>query len=163
MALAMGRSRVPLPLLIAGIVASVLPDVDVIGFRLGIAYGSDFGHRGFTHSLVFAAAVSLLAALWASRLRASRAATAEFVFLSCASHGVLDMLTTAGRGVEYFWPFSSHRHFFPVRVVEASTLSIMRFLHETGGQVLRSELLWVWVPCLFVALVVRWGWSNRAR
>ena len=163
MALAVGRSRVPLRLLVVGIVASVLPDVDVISFRLGIPYGSDFGHRGFTHSLVFAAVIALLASLWASRLRASRTATLGFVFLSCASHGMLDMLTTAGRGVEYFWPFSSHRYFFPVRVVEASTLSITRFLHETGGQVLRSELFWVWMPCLVAALLVRWGWSNRAR
>ena len=86
-----------------------------------------------------------------------------FVFLSCASHGLLDMLTTAGRGVEYLWPFSSHRYFFPVRVVEASTLSITRFLHDTGGQVLRSELFWVWMPYLAAALVVRRGWGKRAQ
>jgi inner membrane protein len=135
MALAMGRSRVPLRLLVVGIAASILPDVDVIGFRLGIPYGSDYGHRGFTHSLVFS---------------------------SCASHGLLDMLTTAGRGVAYFWPFSSHRYFLPLRVVEASALSITRFIHESGGHVLRSELFWVWVPCLAAALMVRWGW-NRVR
>ena len=162
MALAMGRSRVPLRLLVVGIAASILPDVDVIGFRLGIPYGSDYGHRGFTHSLVFAAAVALATTAWASGLRASRLATMAFVFLSCASHGLLDMLTTAGRGVAYFWPFSSHRYFLPVRVVEASTLSITRFLHETGGHVLRSELFWVWAPCLAAALMVRWGW-NRVR
>src|SRR6267142_2414530 len=38
-----------------GAVCSVIPDLDVIGFRFGIRYGDFWGHRGFTHSLVFAA------------------------------------------------------------------------------------------------------------
>lgn len=33
---------------------AVLPDIDSIGFALGIPYGSLFGHRGLTHSLLFA-------------------------------------------------------------------------------------------------------------
>jgi membrane-bound metal-dependent hydrolase YbcI (DUF457 family) len=32
-------------------VLSLLPDLDVIGFRFGVAYGAPFGHRGATHSL----------------------------------------------------------------------------------------------------------------
>jgi hypothetical protein len=42
-------------LLVAGAIGAMLPDLDVIGFRFGIEYASDFGHRGFTHSLMFAA------------------------------------------------------------------------------------------------------------
>jgi inner membrane protein len=155
LAIAMGRSRVSLPLVAVGMVASVLPDLDVVGFRLGIPYTSDFGHRGFTHSLAFAAVVACLATYGAAWWRASRAVTFGFVFLSCASHGLLDMLTTAGRGVEYFWPFTNHRYFFPTRVIEASTLSFSRFFHVTGGEVLRSEVFWVWLPCLAAALVAR--------
>jgi membrane-bound metal-dependent hydrolase YbcI (DUF457 family) len=34
---------------------SVILDLEVIGFRFGIHYGDFWGHRGFTHSLVFAA------------------------------------------------------------------------------------------------------------
>ena len=155
LAIAMGRSRVSLPLVAVGMAASVLPDLDVIGLRLGIPYGSDFGHRGVSHSLVFAAFVALLATSGAAWWHASRAVTFMFVFLSCASHGLLDMLTTAGRGVEYFWPFSTHRYFLPVRVIESSSLSITRFLQVTGGRVLHSELLWVWVPCLSAAFIAR--------
>ena len=33
---------------------SVLPDIDALGFFVGIPYGSLFGHRGLTHSLAFA-------------------------------------------------------------------------------------------------------------
>jgi len=84
LAIAMGRSRVGLPLVAVGMAASILPDLDVVGLRLGIPYGSDFGHRGFSHSLVFAAVVALLAASRAAWWHASRAATFMFVFLSCA-------------------------------------------------------------------------------
>src|SRR6266478_9248273 len=45
---------------------AMLPDADSIGFRLGIHYGDLWGHRGFTHSLLFAGvvAVGVMAALW---------------------------------------------------------------------------------------------------
>ena len=42
----------------------MLPDADVFGLLVGIPYDSMFGHRGLTHSLLFAAAVGGLAA-WA--------------------------------------------------------------------------------------------------
>jgi len=55
-------------------VCSVIPDLDVIGFQFGIRYGDFWGHRGFTHSLVFAAvlasAVVLLAFEAACRISA---------------------------------------------------------------------------------------------
>src|SRR5580765_4972343 len=38
-----------------GVLCSVIPDIDVVGFRFGIRYGDFWGHRGFTHSLGFAA------------------------------------------------------------------------------------------------------------
>ena len=44
---------------------SVLPDIDVAAFRLGIAYSDPLGHRGATHSLLFALAIGVAAA-WAS-------------------------------------------------------------------------------------------------
>src|SRR5258706_7306031 len=114
LAIAVGRRRVSLPLVAVGMAASVLPDLDVVGLRLGIPYGSDFGHRGFTHSLIFAAAVAFVATAGAAWWHASRAATFMFVLLSSASHGLLDMLTTAGSGVEYFYALFTHRYVLPV-------------------------------------------------
>jgi membrane-bound metal-dependent hydrolase YbcI (DUF457 family) len=35
------------------IVCSILPDIDSIGFLMGVPYGNLWGHRGITHSLVF--------------------------------------------------------------------------------------------------------------
>lgn len=40
-------------------ICAVIPNIDVIGFYLGIKYGDIFGHRGFFHSLTF----SLLAGI----------------------------------------------------------------------------------------------------
>ena len=37
---------------------AVLPDADVAGFWLGVPYGDPLGHRGFSHSLPFAALVT---------------------------------------------------------------------------------------------------------
>jgi inner membrane protein len=42
---AAGRLLISRRLLVAGAVAAMLPDADVLGFRFGIAYGDAFGHR----------------------------------------------------------------------------------------------------------------------
>lgn len=148
LALAAGNGRIGPRLLIAGVVASVLPDLDVLAFRLGIPYAHEFGHRGASHSLAFAFALASVALLAASQLRASRMTAFLFIFAACASHGLLDMLTNGGHGVAYFWPFSSERFFLPTRPIEASTLRLHRFLGPAGLTVLQSELRWVWLPAL---------------
>lgn len=35
------------------IYCSLIPDLDVLAFKFGIPYESVWGHRGFSHSLVF--------------------------------------------------------------------------------------------------------------
>ncbi len=47
MPLRWARSMISPRLLIAGMVASIAPDLDVAAFRFGIAYSHEFGHRGF--------------------------------------------------------------------------------------------------------------------
>ena len=49
------RPGMPKRVWIVGAACSVIPDLDVLGFRFGIRYGDFWGHRGFTHSLLFAA------------------------------------------------------------------------------------------------------------
>lgn len=50
----LGLKVIPPRLLFAGVVLAMLPDADVLAFKFGVAYGNVFGHRGFTHSLLFA-------------------------------------------------------------------------------------------------------------
>jgi membrane-bound metal-dependent hydrolase YbcI (DUF457 family) len=90
--------------LCAGALLANAADLD---FILVFALGSRAWHRGFTHSLGFAAVVclALFAALGRRRWRA-----AAGYGLAYASHALLDFATTKeGGGLELLWPFSSER------------------------------------------------------
>jgi inner membrane protein len=160
LAIALGSANVSGRLLAAGVVASVLPDLDVLGFRLGIAYSHELGHRGFTHSLAFAMTLAILAMVFANRLKSRPLPAFAFVLVACASHGLLDMLTTGGHGIALFWPFSEERFFWPTQVIEVSTLNLRRFFGAAGLAVLGSELRWVWLPAAVLAAV---GYALRRR
>jgi len=152
--LGLGSTLIPPRLLVAGLIASVLPDADVLAFRLGIAYGHELGHRGLSHSLVFAVAVALAASACAPRLRARRLTTFLFMLVATASHGLLDMLTDGGMGVALYWPFSDQRFFFPVQPIHVSPLSLRRLFAPRGASVLGSEFFWVWLPSLVAGLAL---------
>ena len=143
-------------MIIAGSVCTLLPDIDVLFLRFGVAYDSMFGHRGITHSLAFAV---VLGAAVAFALRHRAAGTpwwALWMYFSAAtaSHGFFDAFTNGGRGVAFFAPFSNDRYFFPFQPIEVSPLSLSRFVEERGAIVLASEVVWVWVPSLAFALFV---------
>lgn len=141
-------------LLLAGFCAFA-PDLDVLAFRFGIPYDSIWGHRGWTHSLAFALGFGALVAGLFYRLDRGWWKTALWFILATASHPLLDMLTTGGRGCALWWPLSDERLFFPVRVIRVSPLGIEAFFSDWGMMVLLSELVWIGIPCL--ALV---GWSR---
>jgi inner membrane protein len=54
------RPGVPRRVWVLGAVCATVPDLDVVGFRFGIAYGDMLGHRGLSHSLPFAAMLATL-------------------------------------------------------------------------------------------------------
>jgi len=152
LALALGPSVVPRRLLIAAIAASMVPDADTIGLRLGVDYGALWGHRGMTHSLSFAAALGALGALAAPALGAKRLIACALIFLSAASHGLLDSLTTGGLGIAFFSPFDRTRYFLPWNPIEVSPIGIRAFFSSWGLRVIKSELVYVWAPMLALAL-----------
>lgn len=161
-ALACGRRLVPWRLLAAGLALSLVPDLDVLTFRYGVSYADILGHRGLSHSLVFALGAALLGALLAPWLKAERE-TAFFVFFAAViSHIALDAMTDGGLGVAFFWPFSEDRYFLPWQPIAVSPLSLRRFFSGRGLEVLRSEVLWVWLPSLIAGLGV-WLLSLRRR
>lgn len=77
--LGLGKQAVSSRLCMAGLVLSVVPDLDVLAFRLGIPYADSFGHRGASHSLAFALLMGFIAALCAPQLRATRVLAFAFV------------------------------------------------------------------------------------
>lgn len=143
-----GCRRIPPRLIAAGMVAAVLPDLDVIAFQAGVPLGSELSHRGFTHSLCFAAGVAFIGMSIHARLHAGASTALWFLFAACASHGVLDAFTNGGSGIALLWPFSAQRYFAPVTPIEVSPIGLERFLTARGVAVLWSEMLWVWLPCI---------------
>ena len=148
--LGLGAGVIPVRLLIAGVIVSILPDLDVVAFHLGFPYAHDFGHRGATHSLLFAATMAMLGCTAIQYFKASISRTFGFLLLAATSHGLLDAFSNGGLGIAFFWPFSSMRYFAPIQVIEVSPLSMTRIFSARMGEVLISELLWVWVPCLLL-------------
>jgi inner membrane protein len=134
---------------------ALLPDLDVVGFRFGVPYESAWGHRGASHSLVFALGCACLLATVA--WRAGRPVWRTFLLgcLVVGSHGLLDTLTDGGLGAALAWPFSPQRFFAPVRPLAVAPIG--RGLASLYGlQVMLGEVL------LFATLLLYALWP-RAR
>lgn len=146
-----------------GIFCSIIPDADVIGFQFGVAYGSFWGHRGFSHSLLFAALLALLVMLLFYRHETIKTlrwwALWLYLFLATASHALLDAMTTGGKGVAFFSPFDNARYFLPWRPIQVSPIGVEKFFSNRGLRVLESELLWVFLPSLVLILVFHFAYK----
>lgn len=145
------RLRVPRVMLWLGAFGTIVPDFDVVGLAFGVSYSDVFGHRGFTHSLLFAAILSavLVQVFLANRDDVSKPASFAFLFLCTASHGVFDALTTGGLGVAFFAPFDDTRYFLPWRPIRVSPIGL-GFFSQRGAMVLWSEFVWMWIPLLLL-------------
>lgn len=139
---------------------SVLPDIDVIGFRLGIHYGDLWGHRGMTHSLLFAAITGIAMSFLVRSSTLDRWKAALLLFVITASHGVLDAMTDGGLGVAFFSPFSPSRYFFAWRPIHVSPIAAHRFFSVRGLTILWSETRSVWVPALLTGVFL-YGMRRR--
>ena len=118
----------------------------MLGFAFGVRYGAPFGHRGFTHSALFAAGLAALLVPFLPVPPAQRPAAFFFLFLSTLSHPLLDALTDGGLGVALLWPFEERRYFFPWRPLAVPSIGVQAFFTGRAWPVLKSELLWVWAP-----------------
>jgi inner membrane protein len=147
---------------VLAVLAAVLPDFDVIGFAAGVPYGDLWGHRGMTHSLLFAIVVAAVFALWLQPPAKERWKVGGLLFVITASHGILDALTSGGLGVAFFSPFNRHRYFFPWRPIQVSPIGAGAFFSSRAIEVLRSEI-WVWGPALAVVLILPWVRQVRSR
>ena len=118
---------------------AMLPDLDVIGFALGVKYGDPWGHRGATHSLTMAVALSAVMTLIARRRGYPPGRTALFTTAVLASHGILDTMTDGGLGCALLWPFSLTRFFAPWRPIPVAPIGL-DFLSLYGAIVSATEL-----------------------
>lgn len=121
---------------------SMLPDADVIAFVFHIPYANQFGHRGASHSIVFAVLCGVIAWL----LRRDRR-LAMFTFVVVLTHPLLDMLTDGGLGCALLWPVTSARYFWPVQPIPVAPIGA-GMLSARGLMVVVTEL------ALFSPLVI---------
>jgi len=139
------------------LVCSTIADADVIAFSFGIPYQHLFGHRGFFHSPFFGLLMSIFfVCLFFRDLEIfSRQWCFYFIFffLLSASHGILDALTNGGLGIALLAPFDNTRYFFSWRPIMVSPISVGAFFSKWGLMVIKSELLWVWLPSLLMVVI----------
>jgi inner membrane protein len=147
--------RLPRRVAIAGAIATIVPDLDVAAFALGIPYEHPLGHRGFTHSIAFALILAVLLP-WALRVHEHRRATFAFLFLCTMSHAILDAMTDGGLGIALFAPFHNERYFLPWTPIRVSPIG-PGFFSARGWETLRSEIVYVWGPCIVMAIAGRFA------
>ena len=121
----------------------IVPDLDVFS---EYAYGSSLGHRGITHSRLFALLLSVVvAAVTARWFRVKWWSLTILFFTIIASHGLLDAMTRGGENIPFFWPLGGrYGNWGPLPVSDiAFDLPDPRY-----SRAIRAELLWVWLPTL---------------
>ena len=138
---------------------SIIPDADVIGFSFGIPYDHFLGHRGFFHSPFFGLLMSifLVGIFFRDMEIFSRQWFFYFIFffLLSASHSILDAFTNGGFGIALLSPFDNTRYFFPWTPIMVSPIGIDAFFNKWGLLVIKSELLWVWLPSFLMVIISR--------
>ena len=142
---------------VLGVCCAAAPDLDVVGHALGVPYAHPMGHRGLSHSIPFAALLAYLVASFAlspARDGVARGRAWLYLFLATASHGLFDACTNGGMGIALLSPFDLTRYRAPFRPIHVSPLSISAFFSTRGLTIVESELLWVWLPCAALAVVL---------
>jgi inner membrane protein len=135
---------------------SLLPDLDVVGLKLGVPYGAPFGHRGATHSCVFSIGLGLAIGACGARTWRGRFGLGAWASVVLLSHALLDSLTDGGLGCALLWPFEHTRYFAPWQPIPVAPIAL-RMLSSRGFQVAATELL------MFAPLVAYALWPRRAR
>lgn len=129
---------------------SLLPDADVLGFRLGVRYEDTWGHRGATHSLAFALGVGVLVWIVARLTKLAALRTSLIAVAVVASHSILDTFTDGGLGCALLWPFSDERFFAPWTPIPVAPIG-RAFLSGEGARVAAFELV-AFAPFLLYAI-----------
>ncbi|MDI1310349.1 MAG: metal-dependent hydrolase [Methylotenera sp.] len=142
-------------LLVLSAFCAIVPDLDTLAFKFGIPYSSQWGHRGFTHSIAFALFVAAVAMCFNRKLKSKAWLVGLMVFLATVSHPLLDMFTNGGLGVALYWPYSNESVFFDFRPIAVSPIGVSHFFTERGLTVMKSEFLWVWLPSIILLFTLR--------
>ncbi|MFG3611383.1 metal-dependent hydrolase [Rummeliibacillus stabekisii] len=140
--LAFGQTSVDSPLLLgtAGAIGALIPDICHGGSMIGRTFptlskliNGLFGHRSFTHSLLF-----LLIVAWILHIYVTNDAIKMGLLIGMASHFVLDMCTK--QGIQLF---------FPIKVKVRFPLTT-----RTGSKIEGAVALCLLIACLYFSFEI---------
>jgi inner membrane protein len=136
----------------------IVPDLDGL-FLPVIPYAHLLGHRGLTHSIVFAVFLGAVATAFmvrqAQALKARQIWLVAYFSILTASHGLLDAMTSGGLGIALFAPLDNHRYFLPIRPIPASPIWPSQFISRYGLNVMIMESLLIWTVCCALLVIRR--------
>src|SRR5262245_23334626 len=117
----------------------ISPDLDAL-FLSMIPYGHPLGHRGFSHSIVFAVFLDAVATAFMTRqaqvLKGRRVWLLTYFSIVAASHGLLDAMTSGGLGSVFFAPFDNDRYLVSIRPIPASPIWPSHLISRYGARAL---------------------------
>lgn len=145
--------RAPRRLALAAAIVALAPDLDVAGRAFAIPHQALLGHRGISHSLLFALLLALLA--WTAIARERPRWSLAFLFAAAASHGLADMYTRGSKGIMLWWPLGEARYEWQFQPVEASGIFARSITGGSLPAILLAELLWLVLPAFLLAALYR--------
>lgn len=128
-----------------------VPDIDTFSYLFAIDERHPLGHRGLTHSGVFALALAFtVMTIFYRSYRLNRTqwwGCYIWFFVITLFHGIFDALVDAALGVAFFWPLSLERYRFAWRPLMDVPIRFSEFL---------SIRFWhaQWIECQFFALIL---------
>jgi len=156
----------PVKLSLLLIFCAVIPDADVIMFNFGYSYMHPLGHRGFSHSILFAFILAFgVRAIFYTKVNyfSKTGIILFFTFLlATLSHSFLDAITNGGRGVGFFIPFENSRYFFSWRPILVSPLGAGNFFSKWGWNVIQNEAFYIGIPAVSI-LVLNYCYRNTRK
>ena len=160
------NKKFSLKILLLSLICSFIPDADFISFVHNIEYNSLFGHRGFSHSILFAIFLGFIITFgFFPKLKVK---SKEFFtlfltfFLVTISHSFLDMLANGGYGVALFSPFSNTRFFFPWQPIPVSLVGINHLTDHRTIYAVIFEILFLLLPSLLLVLVLQFSRKGKS-
>lgn len=144
---------------------AAIPDIDALSLPLRLPPNDLLGHRGITHSVLFAVGLSaVVTALWFPRERVGddRWRIWLAMCLATMSHGLLDALSSYGHGVALLAPMWNQHLCFSSRPLGNIGVG-HRGVLSLSLRVAANEAIWIWMPSALVTSLALLLERHRAR
>lgn len=151
------RFKLPRRAAMAATLLACVADLDVLGYAFDQRNEDPLGHRGLTHSLLFALLLGSATALLFRRKHLG------LFLLAALSHPLIDALTFGAQGVALLAPLTDARFLFPLHLVPVLPLGVPEAFGHLGVAVVLDELLWLIIPWWLLLQATRIDTDRRTQ